>query len=166
MRKWRWGDRAASLGDHIIRAGEPGDWLAFVEQGNVAILAPTASSIHSAAPTPQPPSNRQLASSHTTHGSSLDDKATQRKVLRILEVGDYFGEVSLLFNTRRTADVVAITWVNLEVLDRASWDVLTRDFPDEMRLLETSIREDTGSWMRSLAASRAHQKPTASSALF
>ena len=72
-----------------------------------------------------------------------------RRVIRVMEVGDYFGEVSLFFGTRRTADVLAMSWTILELLDAASWDELKRDFNEEMMELETSIKADTSSWMKS-----------------
>jgi len=114
-------------GDFIIRAGEPGDWLAFMEQGTAAILDP----------------------------SSVGVPLPQRKIIRVLEVGDYFGEVSLFFGTRRTADIVAMTWVNLEILDRSSWDSMKVNFRREMTELEDAIKADTGSWMRAAARKKA-----------
>jgi hypothetical protein len=108
-------------GDFIMRVGEPGDWLAFLEEGTAAILDP----------------------------SSCDLPLDDRRVIRVMEVGDYFGEVSLFFGTRRTADVLAMSWTILELLDAASWDELKRDFNEEMMELETSIKADTSSWMKS-----------------
>ena len=108
-------------GDFIMRVGEPGDWLAFLEQGTAAILDP----------------------------SSCDLPLDERRVIRVMETGDYFGEVSLFFGTRRTADVLAMSWTILELLDRSAWDSLKRDFSEEMEELETSIKADTSSWMKS-----------------
>ena len=75
----------------------------------------------------------------------------ERRVVRVLEVGDYFGEVSLFFGTRRTADVVAMTWTNLEILDRAAWNVMRSEFGEEMEQLEQAIKQDAGSWMSNAA---------------
>ena len=68
--------------DLIMRVGEPGDWLAFLEEGTAAILDPTCGDI----------------------------PIESKRIIRVMEIGDYFGEVSLFFGTRRTADVMAMTW--------------------------------------------------------
>lgn len=107
--------------DLIMRVGEPGDWLAFLEEGTAAILDPTCGDI----------------------------PIESKRIIRVMEIGDYFGEVSLFFGTRRTADVMAMTWTILEILDRDAWDSLKRDFFEEMQELETSIKADTSSWMKS-----------------
>lgn len=105
--------------DFIMRAGEPGDYMAFVERGTAAILDPA------------------------TQGWAIGE----RRVLRILELGDYFGEISLFFGTKRTADVVAMDWTCLELLYTKDWRQMQKQFPEELVELEEKIKNEAGSYI-------------------
>ncbi len=49
--------------------------------------------------------------------------ATEEEILRVLEEGNYFGEICVAANVRRTATVRAFTYCNLLMLNKAVMDV-------------------------------------------
>ena len=56
--------------------------------------------------------------------------------LRVLYEGDYFGEVALVTNLKRTASVRTVKQTYCMKLDRSKFDVLQQNFPhivDEMK---------------------------------
>jgi CRP-like cAMP-binding protein len=48
---------------------------------------------------------------------------------RLLLPGDYFGEISLIYNCRRTANVISSKYSTLSKLTRSSYNNITTEFP-------------------------------------
>ena len=62
-------------------------------------------------------------------------------MLRVLHSGEFFGELGLLHDTRRSADVVAVTYVDTYLLTRAAFTASLEDHPEqleEIRLAATA----------------------------
>ena len=62
-------------------------------------------------------------------------------VMKLLRVGSYFGELSLLENMLRSASLHAFTWVQLEVFGQQDWLELGKMHPEEMELCRREIRD-------------------------
>ena len=63
------------------------------------------------------------------------EKKNQRKI-RTLRPGDYFGEISLMYGCKRTAEVTSNKYSTLAMLTRANYRELLFEFPmlvDEMK---------------------------------
>jgi voltage-gated potassium channel len=56
--------------------------------------------------------------------------------LRTLRAGDFFGEIALLGESRRTATVTATSPVTLAVMYGSDFRVFERDFPDAARQIK------------------------------
>ena len=56
--------------------------------------------------------------------------------LRTLRAGDFFGEIALLGESRRTATVTATSPVTLAVMYGSDFRVFERDFPDAARQMK------------------------------
>ena len=61
-----------------------------------------------------------------------------KEVLAVLQIGASFGERGL-FGEPRTATVLALTWVNLQVLHFADWQEIADIYPAEMATLNEKI---------------------------
>lgn len=62
-------------------------------------------------------------------------------VLREMGPGDFFGEVALVTDARRTATVRAVTAADLYVLDRATYERVAEDYPDLASALADAARQ-------------------------
>jgi CRP-like cAMP-binding protein len=60
------------------------------------------------------------------------------QMIRILEPGDFFGEVAILDSGRRTADVVATSPMKLVVMFGAEFRRLQTQFPDVAQRIEAT----------------------------
>ncbi|KAL3674131.1 hypothetical protein V7S43_000077 [Phytophthora oleae] len=69
----------------------------------------------------------------------LDPNLDMIKIIRILRKGDYFGEMALLQNTKRSATTVALTWVQIHVLCRQDLDYVKELYPTQADVLESEI---------------------------
>eukprot|EP00760_Papus_ankaliazontas_P018893 PhM_4_TR17752/c0_g1_i1/m.54911 len=56
-----------------------------------------------------------------------------------LGVGTFFGEISLHFNTPRTASVVALTYMDLYRLEKDGYTALQQKFPDVMGVIQETM---------------------------
>ncbi|KAJ0396921.1 hypothetical protein P43SY_000980 [Pythium insidiosum] len=70
----------------------------------------------------------------------LDPASDERKFIRILRKGDYFGEMALLQNIRRSTTAVALSWVQIHVLSRSDLDDVKAQYPDQATILEAEIQ--------------------------
>ncbi|KAJ0396920.1 hypothetical protein P43SY_000979 [Pythium insidiosum] len=52
----------------------------------------------------------------------LDPSSENRKIIRILRKGDYFGEMALLHRAKRSTTAIALSWVQIHVLCRSDLD--------------------------------------------
>lgn len=69
----------------------------------------------------------------------LDPSTQARKIIRILEKGDYFGEMALLQRAVRSTTTVALTWVQIHVLCRQDLEDVRAQYPSQARILEQEI---------------------------
>jgi CRP-like cAMP-binding protein len=97
-------------GDVIMRKGEKGDWMGFVGRGGKVAIID---------PTTDP---------------------DERRIIKILQEGDYVGEIALLFNTRRTADVEAFTLVRMHMLTSKDYRAVRQLYPSDARVLTNGIK--------------------------
>ncbi|GLD94004.1 hypothetical protein PINS_up002615 [Pythium insidiosum] len=69
----------------------------------------------------------------------LDPSSENRKIIRILRKGDYFGEMALLHRAKRSTTAVALSWVQIHVLCRSDLDDVKEQYPDQATILEEEI---------------------------
>lgn len=69
----------------------------------------------------------------------LDPSSQRRKIIRILQKGDYFGEMALLQRAVRSTTTVALTWVQIHVLCRQDLEDVRAQYPSQARILEQEI---------------------------
>ncbi|RHY58506.1 hypothetical protein DYB30_006246 [Aphanomyces astaci] len=98
-------------GDYIVVKGEVGMDMYFVQNGECEVTKPPA----------------------TRLGND--------EVLKKLFQGDYFGEIALLMNCKRTANVRAITFAELCVLSRSVFEQITDKYAEDREKIETFITE-------------------------
>merc|ERR1712146_355316 len=67
--------------------------------------------------------------------SPVDDT----EVISVLQTGEYLGEMSFVLGSRRTVDVRAVTWVNMQALKRDAWIDIMENFPETMRDVEMEM---------------------------
>ncbi|TMW56196.1 hypothetical protein Poli38472_008844 [Pythium oligandrum] len=71
----------------------------------------------------------------------LDPQSNQRKIIRILRKGDYFGEMALLQRAKRSTTAVALSWVQIHVLCRNDLDDVKEQYPEQAEILEEEINK-------------------------
>ncbi|KAF0692503.1 Aste57867_16425 [Aphanomyces stellatus] len=98
-------------GDYIIVKGEVGMHMYFVQNGECEVTK----------------------ASKTTPGDE--------DVIKRLGQGDYFGEIALLMNCKRTANVRATTFAELCVLSRAVFEDITEKYAEDRAVIENFITE-------------------------
>ncbi|KAG9410486.1 hypothetical protein AC1031_018526 [Aphanomyces cochlioides] len=98
-------------GDYIVVKGEVGSSMYFVQSGECEVTKPSKS------------------------------KYGADEVLRRLTQGDYYGEIALLMNCKRTANVRANTFAEVCVLSRIVFDEITEKYPDDREKIESFITE-------------------------
>ena len=71
------------------------------------------------------------------------------EILHVLHIGDYIGETALFApNSPRQVDIQALTWINLQVLDFASWQGIAEVFPSEMVRVRASLSTHVRNFFR------------------
>ncbi|ETW05615.1 hypothetical protein H310_03351 [Aphanomyces invadans] len=98
-------------GDYIVVKGEVGMDMYFVQNGECEVTKPS------------------------TTGFGNDE------ILKKLTQGDYFGEIALLMNCKRTANVRAVTFAELCVLSRTVFEQITDKYAEDREKIETFITE-------------------------
>jgi len=63
------------------------------------------------------------------------------KIIRIMEQGDYLGEMALLYRVNRTVDVRALTWVRMHSLSSEDLARIKEDYPEDIFALEEELEE-------------------------
>ena len=61
------------------------------------------------------------------------------KIIRIMENGDYLGEMALLYRVNRTVDIRALAWVSMLVLSSEDLARIKEDYPDDIFALEEEL---------------------------
>lgn len=111
--------------DEIVRQNDKGEDLYFISKGTLNVyLAPEGIDYH------------DLMSNIMTVGTkkvtTLDkdeQESTRSKLIKVLECGDYFGEISILTNMKRTATVVAQDFSNLASVNKKVFGKMKSKFP-------------------------------------
>lgn len=62
----------------------------------------------------------------------------------IVEDGDYFGDLSLLLNEKRTASVIALTYCEIFVLFRDDFNRIKNEYSELTEVLQRAASEKTG----------------------
>ena len=117
--------RTSMSWDMIVREGDPGDWMAFISSGMVAVLAP----------------HTQLANESSL--ARWDTTSEQDRLVTILRSGAHFGEPALLAKAgrhRRSCSLQSLSWVQLQVITAQRWCEIKQLYPDETAFCEEMIR--------------------------
>ena len=61
------------------------------------------------------------------------------RIIRVLRMGDHFGEMSMLYDSKRSTNIKALTWVSLQTLSRDDWKECKELFPTEMAQVELDL---------------------------
>ncbi|GFR48311.1 hypothetical protein Agub_g10192 [Astrephomene gubernaculifera] len=64
-----------------------------------------------------------------------------KEMMSMLKAGDFFGEIALLTQARRTAECIALTNCDLAVLNSIELKILMKEFPDSAHRLQAAARE-------------------------
>ncbi|KAF0692502.1 Aste57867_16424 [Aphanomyces stellatus] len=113
------------VGDYVIVRGEVGHDMYFVQSGICEVTKGTSG-------------DRMDA---TLSSSKLPVAHEEEMVLKTLSQGDYFGEISLLMNCKRTANVRAQTFVELCALSRDDFDEISGRYVEDRSSIEKFITE-------------------------
>ena len=73
----------------------------------------------------------------------VKDKFTDRseeKICRILDAGDHFGEISMIFNCKRSASVIASNYITCAKINRANFIELLQLYPEISDLVKKYIQ--------------------------
>jgi CRP-like cAMP-binding protein len=68
-----------------------------------------------------------------------DEKNKPIKNHKILSVGDYFGEIGLIYGSKRTATIVSRKYSTLAKLTKAKFASITTEFPKIKEILKKGI---------------------------
>ena len=71
----------------------------------------------------------------------LDPRSDVRHIVKVLEEGDYIGEMALVYQMRRPAQVEAFTWTRIHTLTRAAYEEVREAYPEAAVIIEREIRE-------------------------
>ena len=71
-----------------------------------------------------------------------DHKRIVRKGARVLGMGSIFGEISMIYENKRTADVVAMDYLNLAMINQSQFKKLIIEIPP----LKTQVEEHIWSY--------------------
>eukprot|EP00929_Paragymnodinium_shiwhaense_P027818 TRINITY_DN16243_c0_g2_i1.p1 TRINITY_DN16243_c0_g2~~TRINITY_DN16243_c0_g2_i1.p1 ORF type:complete len:873 (-),score=207.02 TRINITY_DN16243_c0_g2_i1:331-2949(-) len=105
-------DQVFLPGDYLIRRGELGNEMYFIGRGSLTVLGP------------------DKAVGHVSRAYKLAKK----------QAGDYFGEITLLRECKRTAWVRADTYVIAPVLHRCHIEPIWKFFPEEREILTAHVK--------------------------
>ncbi|KAJ8604291.1 hypothetical protein CTAYLR_002507 [Chrysophaeum taylorii] len=105
------------------------------------------------------PSEQEKESSPSSEKKEEEDKprkaeTTKKKIEReqivcSLHAGDYFGDIALLTQCRRTATVKARTFVTCSIIKRAEFDAMLEDYPEMRKKSMEILKSRYGAQMRS-----------------
>ena len=73
--------------------------------------------------------NEESSSFYILWSGEVDVMAKNRMIVRLLKKGEYFGEISLIGETKPTATVQAVTNVSLLYLDKDSFEEALEKYP-------------------------------------
>ncbi|ETL87122.1 hypothetical protein, variant 1 [Phytophthora nicotianae] len=144
-------------GDYIVVRGEVGNDMYFVQNGicevtkEVEVLSPAPlqrnpSRLSQASQAAQAVLNRkgsQLPRDSNASQAALPPVATKTKeiILKVLGQGDYFGEIALLMNCKRTANVRAQVFSELCTLTREVFESISQRYLEDRSIIEKFIMD-------------------------
>lgn len=125
-------------GSFIIREGAAGDTFFIISHGRVQVTATSDEDSSPSAIEPHPQKLKVKGLLLLSQQQQVDQSQSQQdaadiapaKILRELGHGDYFGEHALLKEERRSANVIAISEVEVLTLDRESFMQLIGDLSE------------------------------------
>jgi len=63
------------------------------------------------------------------------------KVIRVMDPGEYLGEMALLYRVNRTVDVRALSWVSMNILTSADMARVKEEYPEDVAFIENELEE-------------------------
>jgi CRP-like cAMP-binding protein len=134
--------------DYIVRQGEVGDGLFLINRGLCELTSCPAERFANTADGVLPRKRTTVKSAAQSSASVAPMGDSGDVNVRRLMAGHSFGELALLMNYRRTADVRAVSYVEMCVLDRKCFQKLLiryrEDRRDVLRELVLSCMEKSG----------------------
>lgn len=127
--------------DFVIRQGEVGDEMYMINLGQCELVA-TVNKTTTEHPVPtilnQPPSEKPTkAPTSQCRAWTITNPPSSAGFTSVLRQGQWFGELALIMNHQRSADVRAATFVEMCVLKREDFQTIITRYPqDRMRVIE------------------------------
>lgn len=104
--------KKVNKGCHIIDEGDDGDLLYVIDEGEVEIYRKK---------------KREETDAAADADGDINGVEDQKEVLTLLKPKDVFGELALLYNSKRAATAEALTDCSLWALDRESFNYIIKD---------------------------------------
>jgi CRP-like cAMP-binding protein len=130
-------------GDYIVVRGEVGNDMYFVQNGVCEVTKDL-----------QPPST--TASFQQVRRGTVDASANEI-ILKTLGQGDYFGEIALLMNCKRTANVRAHVFSELCALTRQVFENISMRYLEDRTIIEKFIMDKYDPGMLQAAMKQSHE---------
>lgn len=77
---------------------------------------------------------------------SVFDEFKQSHIIRVLHVGEYFGELSLIYNIKRTASVHTVTYTSVAFLSEEDFVSIITSFTDTVRIFKKEANKYNDHW--------------------
>ncbi|OWZ22430.1 Voltage-gated Ion Channel [Phytophthora megakarya] len=142
-------------GDYVVVRGEVGNDMYFVQNGICEVtkeidvppvlMQRSPSRLSQAAQAAQAALHMKTSHSTTDTNSSSQLPRTTAKakeaILKVLSQGDYFGEIALLMNCKRTANVRAQVFSELCTLTREVFESISQRYLEDRNIIEKFIMD-------------------------
>ncbi|RLN83140.1 hypothetical protein BBJ28_00006248 [Nothophytophthora sp. Chile5] len=153
-------------GDYVVVRGEVGNDMYFVQNGLCEVTkeieaapappVPTAAGSSPSAPLAQA---AQPPTSHSPGSDAVPVAPPKPKeiVLKVLGQGDYFGEIALLMNCKRTANVRSQVFSELCTLTREVFENISMRYLEDRSIIEKFIMDKYDPGMLQAAMKQSHE---------
>ncbi|RLN53956.1 hypothetical protein BBJ28_00018964 [Nothophytophthora sp. Chile5] len=146
-------------GDYVVVRGEVGNDMYFVQNGLCEVTkeieaAPVPPAAASSSPSaPLVPTSQSPGSD----GVPVAPPKPKEVVLKVLGQGDYFGEIALLMNCKRTANVRSQVFSELCTLTREVFESISMRYLEDRNIIEKFIMDKYDPGMLQAAMKQSHE---------